>query len=114
MNGRDGAFEAIEDSCLIFRRNADPFIAKLAEVATVEADRPAAAWLQMCEPYPGSDEAKTWRAPRGWPANGRIATQHLHRHAPALRRIGWLVDDLGTDNKRHVTVWRLKAPDVTE
>jgi hypothetical protein len=92
----------------------DPFIAKLTEVAVEESERPSAAWLSLCEPFAGSDEAKTWRPPKGWPANGRSATQHLHRHSPAMRRVGWVVEDLGSDNERHATVWRLKAPAVPE
>jgi hypothetical protein len=93
--------------------SADPFIEKLAEAATVEAERSAAAWLQMCEPYPGSEAARIWRAPEGWPANSRSATQHLHRHAPAMRKVGWLVEER-EDKKRHVALWRIKAPDVAE
>jgi hypothetical protein len=31
-----------------------------------------------------------------------------------MRRVGWVVEDLGSDNERHATVWRLKAPAVPE
>lgn len=49
--------------------------------------------------------------PRGWPANARIVTGELRRHAPALRRQGWTVTD-EDDRKRHHVVWHLTPPAI--
>lgn len=53
-----------------------------------------------------------WRAPRGWPSGGRQVTTLLRRNAPALRSAGWMVTDLGKDNKGHATRWLLRRPEM--
>jgi hypothetical protein len=91
--------------------SSDPFIAKLADAATESVStRTGAAWLAMCQPHPGTDEAKTWRAPKGWPSNGREVTRLLHRNAPAMRKVGWHVQDLGSDNHDGVIQWAIGRP----
>jgi hypothetical protein len=59
-------------------------------------------------PLPGE---KDWVPPRGWPADARAATVQLRRIAPALRKTGWTVDDLGADNHAKVKRWRIGRPD---
>jgi hypothetical protein len=52
-----------------------------------------------------------WKPPRDWPVNARQATGELKRGAPALRKIGWIVDELG-QNAQRLHVWKIRAPDV--
>jgi hypothetical protein len=48
--------------------------------------------------------------PRGWPT-ARAVTGLLKRNAPALRKQGWQVDDLGSHNKDKVTRWAVSRPE---
>lgn len=50
------------------------------------------------------------RLPKHWPASARSVTQHLRRHAPALRRSGWEVSDDGGANHRKALTWTLVPP----
>lgn len=56
------------------------------------------------------DRLASEKPPKGWPSNARIATQRLHRHAPALRKAGWTVTDDGGRNHRNVVMWTLIPP----
>ena len=60
---------------------------------------------------PGDPE---WKAPKEWPADSRAVTGLLRRLAPAFRKTGWTVDDLGSDNKAKVLRWKILPPEPTE
>lgn len=47
---------------------------------------------------------------REWPKDARALTAILRRRAPALRRLGWGVDDLGRRGKVPAVRWRLTPP----
>jgi hypothetical protein len=47
------------------------------------------------------------KPPKGWPTTAKAMTGELKRKAPALRRLGWAVDDLGRQNKAKVVRWGL-------
>ena len=51
--------------------------------------------------------------PRGWPTTAKAMTGELKRKAPALRRLGWIVDDLGRGGEHKVLRWRLTPPHDT-
>uniref|UniRef100_A1UMP9 Putative ATP-binding protein n=1 Tax=Mycobacterium sp. (strain KMS) TaxID=189918 RepID=A1UMP9_MYCSK len=51
-----------------------------------------------------------WRRPRDWPKNGRDVSGLLRRHAPALRTLGWVVEDDGARNHRNVLQWTIYPP----
>jgi len=51
-----------------------------------------------------------WRRPKEWPKNGRDVTAILRRHAPALRSLGWAIDDDGARNHRNVLLWTVYPP----
>ncbi|MBI3213169.1 MAG: hypothetical protein HYZ38_05075 [Mycobacterium sp.] len=55
-----------------------------------------------------SSAGPDWRIPRGWPKNARAVTGLLTRHAPALRSIGWTVDNDKGANKDGVTRWTIE------
>lgn len=52
----------------------------------------------------------TWRRPKEWPRNGRDVTAVLRRHAPALRSLGWAIEDDGARNHRNVLLWTIYPP----
>ncbi|OFJ55112.1 ATP-binding protein [Mycolicibacterium grossiae] len=51
-----------------------------------------------------------WRRPKEWPRNGRDVTSLLRRHAPALRKLGWVIEDDGARNHRNVLLWTIYPP----
>ncbi|BBX19935.1 ATP-binding protein [Mycolicibacterium duvalii] len=51
-----------------------------------------------------------WRRPKEWPRNGREVTSLLRRHAPALRKLGWVIEDDGARNHRNVLLWTIYPP----
>jgi hypothetical protein len=42
--------------------------------------------------------------------NGRDVTAILRRHAPALRSLGWVIEDDGARNHRNVLLWTIYPP----
>jgi hypothetical protein len=84
---------------------ADPVMAALERRIWTEWVGTAAELLDRLPPAdPG------WRPPRGWPADPRALTAALRRRAPSLRRLGWVVDDLGRGGKAKTLRWRLVPP----
>lgn len=83
---------------------ADPFITRMMNTITDVFEGHAAELLALVTP----DE----RPPRGWPTTARQVTTSLRRNAPALRKQGWTVDDLGSGNKANSTLWRVGAPEI--
>lgn len=51
-----------------------------------------------------------WRRPKEWPKNGRDVTSLLRRHAPALRNLGWAIENDGARNHRNVLLWTIYPP----
>ena len=45
-------------------------------------------------------------------AGDRQVTTSLRRNAPALRRQGWQVEDLGAANRENSTIWRIVPPEI--
>ncbi len=84
---------------------ADPVMAALERRIWTEWVGTAAELLDRLPPAdPG------WRPPRDWPADPRALTAVLRRRAPSLRRLGWVVDDLGRGGKAKTLRWRLVPP----
>lgn len=53
-----------------------------------------------------------WRPPRDWPKSARTVTSLIRRNAPALRKAGWTVEDLGAGYKDHATRWEIHPPEI--
>lgn len=83
--------------------SADPFIMALIRSVTEPFVGFASDLLRVV--IPAED-----RPPRGWPTSARQVTTALRRNAPALRRQGWQVDDLGSANKENASRWRVTPP----
>ncbi len=84
--------------------SADPFIARLQEIVKEPFEGTAADLLALVTP------AGEGRAPKRWPANPRIVSQRMRRHAPDLRRAGWAVEDDKGANKAKSLQWTLVPP----
>jgi hypothetical protein len=86
--------------------SADPFIERL-RLHTRESivGKSGGDLLALMTP-PGDH----WRRPKEWPKNGRDVTAILRRHAPALRSLGWAIDDDGARNHRNVLLWNITPP----
>ena len=71
--------------------SGDSFAVRMQDVIT--GDQPfegtSGQLLELLRP-PGED-----RLPRDWPKDARAATTRLRRLAPAFRKLGWTVDDIG-------------------
>lgn len=86
--------------------SADPFIEQLRRHAREPlVGKSGGDLLTMVTPV--SDH---WRRPKEWPKNGRDVTASLRRHAPALRSLGWVIDDDGARNHRNVLLWTIYPP----
>ncbi|UUO02350.1 hypothetical protein M4D79_02180 [Mycolicibacterium novocastrense] len=86
--------------------SADPFIEQLRRHAREPlVGKSGGDLLAMVTPV--SDH---WRRPKEWPKNGRDVTASLRRHAPALRSLGWVIDDDGARNHRNVLLWTIYPP----
>ena len=86
--------------------SADPFIERL-RLQTREpiVDQSGGDLLAMTTPV-----GDHWRRPKEWPKNGRDVTAVLRRHAPALRNLGWVIEDDGARNHRNVLLWTIHPP----
>ena len=86
--------------------SADPFIERLrVHVREPIAGKSGGDLLALMTP-PGDH----WRRPKDWPRNGRDVTAILRRHAPALRSLGWAIEDDGARNHRNVLLWTVYPP----
>jgi hypothetical protein len=86
--------------------SADPFIERL-RLQTREpiVDQSGGDLLAITTPV-----GDHWRRPKEWPKNGRDVTATLRRHAPALRSLGWVIEDDGARNHRNVLLWTIYPP----
>lgn len=84
---------------------SDPFISRMMTELDDVFKGTAADLLGTVSP-PGD------RPPKGWPGSARAVTGLLRRNAPALRKLGWTVEDLGSGNKAKTTHWRIRPREV--
>ena len=47
---------------------------------------------------------------KGWPQTAHAVTDRLTRTGPTLRKVGWIVEDLGSNNEKKTKRWRLSPP----
>jgi len=93
--GKNLAAESLSDNTLA---------AEIAMRVTEAFEGTSAALLKQVTP-PGE-----WQPPKDWPKNARQVTGCLTRLAPAFRKTGWAVENLGSDNHDKVVRWHISPP----
>jgi hypothetical protein len=84
---------------------SDPFIAAMQARNYTCTNAKAATILAQVTPTQD-------RPPQDWPKKARDVTTRLTRHAPALRALGWRVENDGGQNKSKATQWTITAPNA--
>ena len=80
---------------------ADPFIAYMIEIRHSCIDATAAEILADVHPY---------FTPRHWPKKARTVTTRLSRAAPAMRSLGWTIENDNGENKANATRRTIEPP----
>ena len=83
----------------------DALAGRMTKVITDSFTGTSAELLKLVTPL--NDD---WKAPKDWPGKPRTVTSRLRRLAPAFRKIGWLVEDLGSDNHDKLIRWSITPP----
>ena len=108
LNGTNGVERYMGQAASLATESltADPFIVEMMRV-TEPFTGTAAELLDLVL----SRVPDGWRPPRDWPKNSRVVTGVLKRNAPALRKAGWTVEDLGAGNKEKTIRWSVIPPE---
>jgi hypothetical protein len=85
--------------------SADPFIAAMAE-ARIDFHGKSADLLIKITP-----DEQGWRPPRNWPKDPRMVTSLLRRNAPAMRKLGWVVEE-GEDLHNNHAILTVISPEI--
>ena len=85
--------------------DSDPVLSAIANTITQRWEGAAADLLDRITP-----DRDGWRPSKDWPKDARALTGLLRRRAPALRRLGWTVDDLGRGGKAMVVRFLIVPP----
>ena len=83
----------------------DSLAAAITKRVTETFEGTAAALLKLATPADGD-----WQPPKDWPKSARQVTGRLTRLAPAFRKTGWTVENLGSDNHDKVVRWHIIPP----
>jgi hypothetical protein len=97
---RDLQQRALTDSAV-----SSPFIAALiaARFDTTDEGMTAAQILKVIT-------APCYPPPAAWPLSAKGATSTLKRNAPALRKMGWKINDDAGENQDNITKWFISCP----
>jgi hypothetical protein len=83
--------------------SSDPFIAAMDE-AQIDFHGKAADLLIKATP-----DEQGWRKPKDWPKDPRAVTGLLRRTAPAMRKLGWVVEE--GEDRNHYVIWTVIHPE---
>jgi hypothetical protein len=89
--------------------SGDSFASQIQAAITSGFEGTAAELLTQVTP--GDPD---WKAPKDWPSSARAVTGKLRRLAPAFRKTGWTVDDLGRGGHGKQLRWKISPPARTE
>jgi hypothetical protein len=88
--------------------SSDSFAARIQVMVTETFTGTSAALLKLVRP--ADPTGGEWTPPKDWPKDARAATGRLRRLAPAFRKIGWGVEDQGSDNHDKLLHWKISPP----
>jgi hypothetical protein len=97
---RERATHLVADSI-----SSDPFIAAMQERNYTCTNATAGSILNGVRPA-------LCAPPPDWPKKARDVTTRLTRHAPALRALGWHIENDGGHNKAKTTQWTVTPPEA--
>lgn len=89
-----------------------PLTAQLIQLHYSCADKISADILAEITPDDWRPFTGSFRPPFGWPKNAREVTTQLNRHAPALRSLGWQIENDNARNEAHATRWTIVPPPI--
>jgi hypothetical protein len=89
--------------------SGDSLAVCIQETVTGSFEGTSAQLLKLVTP-----DGDEWRAPKDWPKDARDVTGKMSRLAPAFRKIGWTVTNLGSDNHDKVVRWFMSSPPAEE
>ena len=84
--------------------SSDQFVAAMDD-ARIDFHGKAADLLIKVTP-----DEQGWRPPRNWPKEPRAVTSLLRRNAPAMRKLGWVVEE--GDDRNHYVIWTVIHPEI--
>ncbi len=85
--------------------SSDQFAMRIQEVIAAHFEGTSAELLERLTPADPE-----WKRPKDWPVKPRQVTSWLRRYAPALRKTGWRVEDLGSENHAKLLRWSISPP----
>jgi hypothetical protein len=91
--------------------SGDSFAARIQETVGGPFEGTSAKLLALATPVVPDGE---WKPPKDWPKDARAVTGRMRRLAPAFRKTGWRVDDLGSDNHEKLLRWKIFPPPQPE
>ena len=73
--------------------------------------------MELCGAFNGTaaelvQKVAPEKPPYGWPKTPRVATTRLKRLAPAMRKMGWAVDNDSGHNKSKSLIWAITPPEI--
>lgn len=89
--------------------SSDPFAVRVQAIVTDHFEGTSAELLDRATP-----KDPEWHAPKDWPTKPRQVTSWLRRLAPAFRKTGWKIEDLGSENHAKLLRWSISPPAQSE
>jgi energy-coupling factor transporter ATP-binding protein EcfA2 len=89
--------------------SGDPLAARIQAIVTSPYEGTSAGLLELVKPHDPD-----WKPPKEWPKDARAVTSRMRRLAPAFRKTGWIIEDLGSDNHEKLLRWKISPPEPTK
>jgi hypothetical protein len=93
--------------------SGDLLAVRVQAAVTATFEGTAAELLKEVRP-PDPPDGGEWTPPKDWPKDARSVTGRLRRLAPAFRKTGWTVEDLGRGGHGKQIRWKISPPARTE
>jgi len=85
--------------------SGDPLAARIQAIITSPYEGTSAGLLELVKPHDPD-----WKPPKEWPKDARAVTGRMRRLAPAFRKTGWTIEDLGRGGHDKQVQWKISPP----